>query len=252
MLRHLLPNALQKVLWGDRKKYGKDPADDDPEWRLWHDQHYLEFYSETQRQGIGERVCNAGYPVLRKLGFSQKSILEIGPGIIRHLEFIDEVPASYTIVDTKTAFLDGAERQLRDRGFSCESVIVERGAGLPFESGKFDCIISFYSLEHLHPLDKYLGEFERVMKSGAVLAGAIPCDGGLAWGLGRYLTTRRHVMRRYGIDYDKIMCWDHPNLVDAIFEGLESRFARVYWALYPFPRMPIDVNLVGRFIYRKK
>ena len=80
--------------------------------------------------------------------------------------------------------------------------------------------------------------------------GAISCEGALAWGLGRYLTSRRHVMRNYGINYDKVICWDHPNFADRIYRELDERFSRVHKSLFPFPLMPLDVNLVGRFIYR--
>jgi ubiquinone/menaquinone biosynthesis C-methylase UbiE len=45
-----------------------------------------------------------------------------------------------------------------------------------------DVIISFYSLEHMHPLEEYLGEFSRILRPGGILVGAIPCEGGLAWG----------------------------------------------------------------------
>ena len=174
MLRHYLPNSMRIVLWGDRQQFGLTPVEDDPDWRRWHDECYLEFYSDTQQQGIGDRICNAGYSVLKRLEFGGKSVLEIGPGIIRHLDFIDEVPACYTIVDVKNEFLETADQQLTEREYPHKAVLLTEAGRLPFEDDSFDYIISFYSLEHLHPLHRYLAEIKRNLKPGAVLVGAIP------------------------------------------------------------------------------
>jgi hypothetical protein len=89
------------------------------------------------------------------------------------------------------------------------------------------------------------------MKKDGLILGGIPCEGGLAWGLGRYLTTRRYVHKNYGINYDKIICWEHPNFVDFIIERLDAHLDNQYFNFYPFPWFPMDFNLVASFIYKK-
>jgi hypothetical protein len=89
------------------------------------------------------------------------------------------------------------------------------------------------------------------MKPGGQLVGGIPCEGGLAWGLGRFLTTRRLLIKRYGLNFDKIICWEHPNFADFILERLDIYFERQFLKLHPFPWLPLDINLVISFIYRK-
>jgi len=106
-------------------------------------------------------------------------------------------------------------------------------------------------MEHLHPLESYINEMKRVMKPGGVLAGAIPCEGGLAWGIGRYLTSRRYLKANSQIDPDKIICWEHRNFADSIMNQLTRSFKRVCVNYWPLSVPLIDTNLIISFIYMK-
>ena len=130
-------------------------------------------------------------------------------------------------------------------------MLVARGSHLSFRSETFDVVVSFYSLEHLHPLGEYLEEIHRVLRPGGRLVGAIPCEGGLAWGAGRMLTTRRWLYRDTGLNMDKIICWEHVNFADDILEALDHRFRRDTLNFWPAAVPLIDANLVARFIYEK-
>ena len=66
-----------------------------------------------------------------------------------------------------------------------------------------------------------LKEFNRILKKNGIIVGAIPNEGGMAWGFGRYLTTRRYT-KKFNINYDKIICWEHPNFADFIFESFQK------------------------------
>jgi SAM-dependent methyltransferase len=134
-----------------------------------------------------------------------------------------------------------------------ETILLERNKlwKLPFDSNKFDTIVTFNSLEHLHPLEKYIIEIIRVLRPGGFLVGGIPCEGGFAWGLGRFLTTRRFVMKKYRINYDKIICWEHPNYADFIFRILNKYFKNSSITLHPFKFLSLDFNLMASFICEK-
>ena len=183
--------------------------------------------------------------------FGDKQIFEVGPGIIRHLGYIKNMPIKYTVCDINEDILDVAEKQLQTAQIPCDTILLarERSSELPFADESFDIVISFNSLEHLYPLENYLIETKRILKKGGHLVGGIPCEGGLAWGLGRYLTTRRYVHKNYGINYDKIICWEHPNFVDFIIEQLDTHFQKSYLKFHPFSFLPIDFNLIASFIY---
>jgi len=254
MLNRIVPYNIFRRLWGDRRKFGFRPHVSDPDWKIWLEKRYSDFYQNTQQIGIGNRICKLAYPVISKINFKNKKVLEIGPGIIRHLDYISSKPQMYTICDTEEDCLYMSKIILGNAGIRNEKVLLNniKDSSLPFPNDDFDIVISFNSLEHLFPLEEYLMEIYRVIKPGGQLVGGIPCEGGLAWGLGRYLTTRRYVHRNYDINYDKIICWDHPNFADFIFMLLELFFKKEYIRLHPLSWFPIDFNLVASFVYRKE
>jgi SAM-dependent methyltransferase len=101
-------------------------------------------------------------------------------------------------------------------------------------------------------LAPYLDEMLRVLKSGGRLVGAIPAEGGLAWGTGRFFTSRRWLRRNSSIDPDKIICWEHPNFADFLLNSLDERMTRQWLSYWPFGLASIDFNLVIRFIHVRR
>jgi len=254
MLNKSIPYCIYRRLWGDRKRFDIKPDVNDPDWRVWLEKGYSDFYQNTQQKGIGAWVCKLAYPVISKVDFHKKSILEIGPGRIRHLRFMRSAPQIYEVCDTEEKCLSMSKKVLENAGINNATTLLNSSKKpyLPFSNTNFDIIISFNTLEHFNLLDEYLKEFQRILKPGGKLVGGIPCEGGLAWGLGRYLTTRRYVYRKYRINYDKIICWEHPNFADFIIEKLDKQFERQFLKLHPFHWLPIDFNLVASFVFIRR
>ena len=185
-------------------------------------------------------------------------VLEIGPGEIRHLPNwhtygSDNVPRKFVLADVKQEMLDESSVILDQAGIPHEAKIVSREEDkLPFGDNSFDRVISFYALEHIHPLAPYLDELHRILKPGGLLIGSIPAEGGLAWGLGRFLTSRRWLKANTTIDPDKIICWEHPNFATDILHTLQDKFEGTRHLLWPFPFLPmVDCNLVVKFTCSK-
>ncbi|GAB2912795.1 class I SAM-dependent methyltransferase [Paralcaligenes ginsengisoli] len=251
LARNLLPARISAMLWGDRDKWGLKINEQDSCWKEWQTT-YLEFYAANQREGIGMKVNDAGYEVMRQVDLIGKTVLEIGPGDIRHIAFWRERPAQYILADVQQAMLRKAEAKLADAGVPTRSLHIRRGEGLPLADASVDVIISFYSLEHIYPLAPYLQELKRILKPGGVLAGAIPTEGGLAWGSGRLVTSRRWFKKNTNIDPDKIICWEHPNFGDQILTELDHVFDRRHAEYWPLSWLPsLDLNLVIRYVYQK-
>lgn len=252
-ISNFIPYQLYKKIWGNRKRFGVCPDVNDPDWKVWLEKGFTDFYQSTQQKGIGNWVCNLAYPVVSRVDFNGKTVLEIGPGQIRHLGYMRSKPRKYVICDVEEKCLMMSKRKLDEAGILNDTTMLDSDTGLPlpFPNESFDIIISFNTLEHLFPLDDYLSEMNRILRRGEQIVGGIPCEGGLAWGLGRFLTTRRYVHKNYSINYDKIICWEHPNFANFIIELLDTHFEREYLKLHPFPWLPIDFNLVASFIYRR-
>lgn len=254
-IRKLMPDRIAGALWGDRKKWGLIVQKDDPCWREWGGT-YLAFYNQNQRKGVGVRVNDASYRIMSSIDLSDKVLLEIGPGDIRHIPFWigKKKPKEYIVADVQMEILHMAKATLSKAGLPVKTLLVNReSTALPLESGSVDVIISFYSLEHIYPLAPYLRELSRILRPGGWLVGAIPAEGGLAWGLGRALTSRRWLKRNTTIDPDKIICWEHPNYADDILRDMDAVFKRRSVSLWPLPFLPLlDTNLIIKFLYEKE
>lgn len=134
MINRFIPNAIGRVLWGDREKFGLVPDTEDSDWHVWLEKGYTDFYQNTQQTGIGNLVNNMVYPVVRQVDVSGKRILELGPGIIRHLEYMVGRPKEYVVCDIDERNLVASTNQLRLAGYPCSSALLNRSEKptLPF------------------------------------------------------------------------------------------------------------------------
>jgi SAM-dependent methyltransferase len=252
-LAKYLPRPVRVALFGDRERHGPVADEADADWRHWREID-LAFYDANQRQSVGSLVNSSGYRIMAGLPLDGRTILEIGPGSLDHMAQWSGRPAKFICVDINEGFMARAVEKLEAAGIPTETHITRAvdGGLLPLADGSVDLILSFYSLEHLHPLQSHIAEFLRVLKPGGLLVGAIPCEGGLGWGLGRYLTTRRWLLANGIKDPGKIISWEHPNFADTILSGIETGFdwrVRRFWPL----RIPvIDANLVASFIAERR
>ncbi|QGY39364.1 methyltransferase domain-containing protein [Pseudodesulfovibrio cashew] len=251
-LGHRLPDILAVPLFGARERYGKQPVPDDPDWVKW-SSNYAEAIGTNKSFTVSDWVYDAVYKRMTRVDVEGKRVLEIGPGSMDYLRHLKGVPAVMELLDVDVAMLKEAGKAAANRGipFHCHEVPKEGSPSLPFPSESLDMIISFFSLEHIHPLEPMVAEMARVLKKSGLLVGAIPCEGGLAWGLGRYLTTRRHYRAATDIDFDKVICWEHPNFAEDILRVLDAHLVpqkKIFWPL----RLPLpDMNLTVFLHYEK-
>ncbi|MCB1857569.1 MAG: class I SAM-dependent methyltransferase [Gammaproteobacteria bacterium] len=247
-----LPGFMTRPLFGDRNQFGLTPDESDACWKEW-THTYHEFYERTQKQGVGAIINESGYKILESIDLTGLNVLEVGPGGLYHTTYWKGQPNNYVLVDIDKQFLDTAAEKLENLGVASTRRLTDRDASgrLPAEDGEFDLIISFYSLEHLYPFPTHFKEILRVLRPGGQIAGAIPAEGGLAWGLGRFLTSRRWLKRNTRINPDKIICWEHPTLADEILDCLSTHMSQKRLSFWPLQVHSIDFNLVVRFIFQK-
>ncbi|HBB35142.1 MAG TPA: hypothetical protein DDZ80_22935 [Cyanobacteria bacterium UBA8803] len=251
-LGYRLPHFLSAPLFGDRQRFGLHVQPNDPCWQEWEKIMPLA-YDETQKKSVGAIVNNAGYQVMSQMDITGKTVLEIGPGDINHIACWQGLPERYFMADIRSDMLERSARKLEKKGIPYSIALLDsrKIGSLPFKDHQFDVIVSFYSLEHLYPLSSYLREFLRVLKPNGYLIGAIPCEGGLAWGGGRFLTSRRWFKRHTQINPDKIICWEHPNFADTVLQTLDSYMTQKYLSYWPLGIPAIDFNLIVKFVYAK-
>ena len=249
MIRNFVPHVLSALLWGDRKQYGLVPNQQDNCWKTWR-RIYSEVYEANQRNGIGVHVNDAGYRVMSGIHLTKKTVLEIGAGDIRHISCWNGFPDRYILAETSAVMMKKAEKRLQENSVSYRSLLLKPDEEWLVDSQSVDVIVSFYSLEHLYPLRLYLDEMKRILKPNGIVVGAIPAEGGLAWGLGRALTSRRWLKKNTNIDPNKMICWEHPNFADQIISEMDEIFMRKTIRYWPLPWLNfLDLNLVVKFIY---
>jgi len=166
--------------------------------------------------------------------YRDKVILEIGCGHGHHLQYGGNDYQSYIGLDIEYKFL----RTIRER-FPGTWVVNGDAYALPFRDQSADCVLSVYCFEHLRRLPDCLTEICRVLKPEGELLVGLPAEGGFMYGLGRRLTSKRYMERKYGIDYDSIIRWEHWNTLNEVIDIVKKQFLIKDVRFIPFSFLPI-------------
>ena len=220
-----------------RAKYAGVTADD-PDVR-----RFLELSHAFQHDaysGIGGWIQDEGHRwIAARTGRGR--VLEIGFGAGRHSLFFGGDRARYFACEYSTVHARSAEWQsMQGRCLRCDA------RALPFAAASVDTVISVYTLEHIEDLQAVLGEVSRVLTPQGQFLVGLPCEGGLAWNLGRELTTRRLFSKKYNVNYDKVIAFEHVRDVDGIVDEVHaSKFFRIAERSYlPFRVPSAHINLI--------
>jgi ubiquinone/menaquinone biosynthesis C-methylase UbiE len=166
---------------------------------------------------------NHGYVIkTRPREFS--TTLEIGCGNGEHLEseMLDEVKLKgYYGVDFRLNMITEFNKSYP----LANGVLADCQKKLQFDSGYFDRVVAIHVLEHLDCLPDAIKETHRLInKNTGVLQIVIPCEGGLAYTIGRKLTSQRIFESRYGVSYKWFIEREHINNPREILFELNKYF----------------------------
>jgi SAM-dependent methyltransferase len=222
-----------------RRAYGDVSADDEDVLRY---QRIASELQESGYEGLAGFIQDIGHRWVAGLTRRGRT-LEIGTGAGRHARFYrgrraDLVVSEYAESHLSTHAWRGV---LRGRGVRCDA------RRLPFATGSFKTVISIYNLEHIRELPQVFREVHRVLARDGAFLVALPCEGGLAWNIGRELTTRRTFAKRFGINYDKVIAFEHVWDLRGVQEQLRSSglFVVRRQVFFPFLLPSPDLNLVA-------
>lgn len=234
------------MFWAEaRRRYG-DVTADDPEIR-----RYLGLVREVQEQdtaGLADYFENLGrrWVVAHT---PRGRVLEIGAGVGRHARLNADHDGTYLVSEYQTGHLaNPLWQQFRGRGAQCDA------SRLPFGAATFDGVVSTYSLEHMRRLDDTVSEISRILKPGGRLVLALPCEGGFLWNLGRELTTRRYFQKEFGLNYDKIIAFEHVHDLASVRRhlGANAHLALRASRFYPSILPSTDLNLIACFAFERR
>ena len=248
MIRNNIPKKWSDFLFGDREKYGKKIDFNDKDWQKWIKINNT-FCNLAHKKNIYSFVNNLGYKIVSKIDLDNKSIIEIGPGSIPHKKYWKGTPSLYVGLDIHDNFLNDTKKNLKN----INHILINLNKEKKLESfyGQFDYVFSFYSLEHLHPLNDYIKLINNLLSDKGKLIGSIPNEGGLIWALGRIFSTNKWIKNLSNLNYKKIICWEHPNFADFIIHKLDENFVNQKKYYSPLIIKSLDLNLITSFIYQK-
>lgn len=198
--------------------------------RHWHEQL-------DTRYGMIEKF-NHGYPA--RSSDPALRTLEIGAGRGGQIGFERVGEENYYVVELRQEMADA----ILERFPKVTTVVADAQEHLPFDDGFFDRILAVHVLEHLPNLPAALREVHRVLKPGGRFIVVIPCEGSLAYGLARRISSQRMFEKRYGQSYEWCIRSEHVNIPAEIRAELSRLFDITNDAYFPL-RVPLEsVNLV--------
>lgn len=167
-------------------------------------------------------------------------VLDIGCGQGHHLKYSSHTNYQYIGIDMRHVFLKNLVAE-----FPSSKVTIGLADQLPFASASIDYIVSVYVLEHLWELEASVDEMARLLKPSGELLVGLPAEGGFLYGLGRNLTSKPYVERKYKVDYDALIKHEHCNTFPEVRKALLENFTLIEERYVPFSFLPsVHTNIV--------
>jgi hypothetical protein len=149
---------------------------------------------------------------------TDKATLEIGAGTLNHIPYEKHI-STYDIVEPfKELFENSARLQHISNQYSDISEVPN--------DCFYDRIISIAVFEHLQELPQLLALAATHLNRGGVIRVAIPNEGTLLWKLGT-MVTGWEFKKKYGLDYQVLMQYEHVNSAKEIEQVLNYFFNEV-------------------------
>lgn len=151
--------------------------------------------------------------------------LEIGAGTLNQLDFEKGGGTGiYDIVEPyKELFAHSPNLRYVRKIYSDISQI---------SNGKYDRIISIACFEHVENLPEMVSKSISLLNKGGKLYVAIPNEGRFLWKFAYTMTTGREFKKRFGLEYETLMRYEHINTADEIEQILKYYFNDVKRSLF--------------------
>jgi SAM-dependent methyltransferase len=204
-------------------------------------QQWLQELGSRSRYSMIERF-NQTYPITHAPATFVRT-LEVGAGLGAHLAhetLTAEQRANYYALDLR----ENISAELKRRVPDVNVVTADCQERLPFADGYFDRVLAIHVLEHLPNLPAAIAELRRVCADHGQLSVVIPCEGSVAYGIGRRLSAQRIFEKRYKQPYRWFIEREHLSVPAEIVHEIERHFSVRHRAFFPIP-LPMEwCNLV--------
>lgn len=231
-----------------KQSRGLDPKTD-PDLIVW--RKISTTFQKQSYRGLVGKVQDWGHSAIENISRIKDGVaIEIGCGIGRHFDFLNVAQQNkYLGFDIDFEHIKAAKTNFNNFDLICGDAY-----NLPLLDKSVDKVNAIYVFEHLRRLQDCLQEIFRVIKDGGELIGAVPTEGGLAWYLGRLLTTKRSFEKQYNINYNKVVYYEHCNTCWEVLKEVEQLYRITHRIYIPFriPSVHLNAIVVFRAIKRKQ
>lgn len=209
-----------------------------PKTRLSLPEEYAEIYQEHYRanrdgstpiSGITSRLEGWMHRrVARSANMFSGPTLEIGAGNLNHLNY-EQPGTPYDIVEPAPFLYQVSDRIGRVRNFYSDIREVSR-------ENAYTRVISIATFEHITDLPSVIAAGILMLDPQGIMDIAIPSEGEALWKLGWMLTSGIEFRKRYGLDYELLMRYEHVNSAREIEQLLHYFFRQVKVTNFGFSR----------------
>ena len=147
--------------------------------------------------------------------------LEIGAGTLNQLDF--ERPLVYDIVEPYKELYENSSNLNYVRNIYSDISQVR--------NEKYDRITAIASFEHIANLPEVVHICTKLLELDGKLCVSIPNEGRFLWHFAYTMTTGREFKKRFGLDYEILMRYEHINTADEIEQILKYCFKNVKMSL---------------------
>ena len=191
-----------------------------------------EYLANRTAGGLGNWIARALEAWMHKKAATSavaktEEILELGAGSLNHLPWEDDY-ASYDVVEPFQKLLDASAN------LGLVRHIYANLNEIP-EKQQYDRIISVAVLEHLLDLPTEVARSGLCLRENGRFCAGVPSEGGWLWEVAWKYGTGPGFTRRTGLNYEKLMRYEHVNTVDEIEECIRYFFENVTMERFPLP-----------------
>ncbi len=201
-------------------KYPKTRAELPPAFREIYDQHYKDNrFARTRASRASSRMESWMHKKVAEPARSGEwDTLEIGAGTLNQLDY-EPVSGPYDIVEPYDSLYADSGHLGRLRNIYRDIGEIDPGVN-------YGRITSVAVLEHILDLPAVLARSALLLADEGIFQAAIPSEGTWLWKLGtRY--AGREFSKKYGLDYQVLMKYEHVNDADEIEEALRFFFRKI-------------------------
>lgn len=204
------------------KTYPRHRKELPEEYKKIYDQHYEENRKgKTKVSHLSSMLEHWLHKKVAKSSAKEKKTLEIGAGTLNQLDF--EQPRVYDIVEPYKKLFENSPNLKYVRNIYADIAEIK--------DEQYDRIISVACFEHVENLPEMVKMSTELLAPNGKLCISIPNEGRFLWKFAYTMTTGREFKRRFGLEYETLMRYEHINTADEIEQILRYYFTNVKQSL---------------------